>query len=188
MATSLQASNGSNPESDWDQGYGYQFWRCQHGNYRGDGAFGQYCIVMPELDAVIAITSGSNDMQGILNMVWDNVLPAIQDEALATDEASLNALKARLENLALSTISGEEKSPLADELTGKKFKIEANNLGVEAIAFDLIDGEKHLTVWNSIGEQSIPVGFNTMLKGNFSFPDQVAWATAASGAWISGTN
>ena len=188
MATSLQASNGSNPESDWDQGYGYQFWRCQHGNYRGDGAFGQYCIVMPELDAVIAITSGSNDMQGILNMVWDNVLPAIQDEALATDEASLNALKARLENLALSTISGEEKSPLADELTGKKFKIEANNLGVEAIAFDLIDGEKHLTIWNSEGEQSIPVGFNTMLKGNFSFPKQITWATAASGAWISDTN
>ena len=23
-ATSLQTSNGSNPESDWDQGYGYQ--------------------------------------------------------------------------------------------------------------------------------------------------------------------
>ena len=62
-ATSRQVSNGSNPASDWDQGYGYQFWRCRHGVYRGDGAFGQYCIVMPEQDAVIAITSGVRDMQ-----------------------------------------------------------------------------------------------------------------------------
>ena len=62
-ATSRQTSNGSNPNSDWDQGYGYQFWRCRHGAYRGDGAFGQYCIVLPEQDAVIAITSGVKDMQ-----------------------------------------------------------------------------------------------------------------------------
>ena len=51
------------PTSDWDQGYGYQFWRSRHDSYRGDGAFGQYCIVMPELDAVVAITSGVRDMQ-----------------------------------------------------------------------------------------------------------------------------
>ena len=30
-ATSFQTSNGSNPKSDWDQGYGYQFWRCRNG-------------------------------------------------------------------------------------------------------------------------------------------------------------
>ena len=28
MATSKQVSNGSNPQSDWNQGYGFQFWRC----------------------------------------------------------------------------------------------------------------------------------------------------------------
>ena len=43
-ATSRQTSNGSNPKSDWDQGYGYQFWRCRHGFYRGDGAFGQEAV------------------------------------------------------------------------------------------------------------------------------------------------
>ena len=29
LATSKQVSNGSNPKSDWDQGYGFQFWRCR---------------------------------------------------------------------------------------------------------------------------------------------------------------
>src|SRR5215208_3431464 len=61
-ATALQTSNGSSPKSDWDQGYGYQFWRSRHNSYRGDGAFGQYCFVIPELDAVVAITSGVRDM------------------------------------------------------------------------------------------------------------------------------
>ena len=47
-ATSLKTANGSAPTSDWDQGYGYQFWRCRHNAFRGDGAFGQYCIVIPD--------------------------------------------------------------------------------------------------------------------------------------------
>src|SRR5262249_17904140 len=76
-ATSRQVSNGSSPQSDWDQGYGYQFWRCRHGAFRGDGAFGQYCLVMPEQDAVLAITSGVKDMQAVLNLVWDKLLPAL---------------------------------------------------------------------------------------------------------------
>ena len=41
-------------KNDWLQGYCYQFWRCQHNAFRGDGAFGQFTIVMPEQDAVIA--------------------------------------------------------------------------------------------------------------------------------------
>ena len=49
MATSKQVSNGSNPQSDWNQGYGFQFWRCKF-DYRGDGAFGQFCVVMPKLN------------------------------------------------------------------------------------------------------------------------------------------
>ena len=74
-ATARQTSNGSNPKSDWDQGYGYQFWRCRHGAYRGDGAFGQYCIVLPDKDAVIAITSGVKDMQFVLDLVWESCCP-----------------------------------------------------------------------------------------------------------------
>ena len=57
-ATSLQIANGSNPNSDWDQGYGYQFWRCRNGAFRGDGAHGQFCVVLPKQDTVVAITSG----------------------------------------------------------------------------------------------------------------------------------
>ncbi|MBC7808885.1 MAG: serine hydrolase, partial [Akkermansiaceae bacterium] len=64
-ATAKHVSNGNDPGNDWNQGYGFQFWRCRHGAYRGDGAFGQYCVVLPEQEAVVAITSRVNDMGAV---------------------------------------------------------------------------------------------------------------------------
>lgn len=100
-ATSKQVSNGSDPSRDWDQGYGFQFWRCRHGAYRGDGAFGQFCIVLPEQDAVIAITADAKDMQAELNVVWDKLLPAFWKEALAANPEEEAKLKALLANLSV---------------------------------------------------------------------------------------
>ena len=63
--------------SDWMQGYGYQMWRCRPGCFRADGARGQYIIVVPERNAVIAITSDVEDLQGELNLVWERILPIL---------------------------------------------------------------------------------------------------------------
>lgn len=93
QATSKQVSNGSDPQRDWDQGYGFQFWRCRHDAFRGDGKDGQFCIVLPKLDAVIAITANTGDMQAELNVVWDNLLPAFHDQPLAADPEGLAKLK-----------------------------------------------------------------------------------------------
>lgn len=51
-------------------GYGYQMWQCQPGCARADGAFGQFIVVWPEHDAVIAITSGTARTQEQLDAVW----------------------------------------------------------------------------------------------------------------------
>lgn len=64
--------------NDWMQGYGYQIWRGRHNTYRADGANGQYIIVMPDQDAVVAITANLNDMATELNLVWDIILPEIE--------------------------------------------------------------------------------------------------------------
>ncbi|MCW6004179.1 hypothetical protein K1W54_06235 [Micromonospora sp. CPCC 205371] len=58
--TPLSVSKSSLDTVDLRHGYGYQFWRSRHG-YRADGAFGQFCLVLPEHDAVVAITSGTPD-------------------------------------------------------------------------------------------------------------------------------
>ena len=72
------AAKGMTPEtSDWMQGYGYQMWRCRPGCFRADGARGQYIIVVPDKNAVIAITSDNGDLQGELNLVWERILPVL---------------------------------------------------------------------------------------------------------------
>ncbi|WP_460533071.1 serine hydrolase domain-containing protein [Humibacter ginsengiterrae] len=78
-------------DSDWEQGYGFQFWMARHG-FRGDGAFGQYCIVLPEQDAVVAITSQTVDMQDVLNRVWKHLLPAFRDAPLSPQPGGGDAL------------------------------------------------------------------------------------------------
>lgn len=94
QATSKQVSNGSDPNSDWNQGYGFQFWRCRNDAFRGDGKDGQFCVVMPELDAVVAITSNTGDLQGELSLVWDKILPGLKDAALPEDrEANAELLQ-----------------------------------------------------------------------------------------------
>lgn len=110
-ATSAQIlSSGGSPDrpdklNDWKQGYGYQFWRSQYGNYRGDGAFGQYCIVMPNHHAVVVLTSETTDMQGELDLIWRYLLPAMRDLPLPAD-ASTQVLRNKLQQLAIPTPSG----------------------------------------------------------------------------------
>ena len=86
-ATSRQVPNGNNEKSDWNQGYGYQFWRSRHGAFRGDGAFGQFCVVLPEQDAVVVLTAQTGNMAAELNVVWDKLLPAFGPKPLAEDKA-----------------------------------------------------------------------------------------------------
>ena len=61
--------------SDWAQGYGYSYWIARHG-YRGDGAYGQYGVVLPEHGVALAITSEVLDMQSVLDLAWAHLLPA----------------------------------------------------------------------------------------------------------------
>ncbi|MDO5309590.1 MAG: alpha/beta hydrolase-fold protein [Planctomycetia bacterium] len=91
-ATSKHVSNGSDPNSDWAQGYGYQFWRCRHNAYRGDGMYCQFCIVMPDQNIVVAINSDCNNYQGEVNVLFDTLLPAIKDEPLPENEEALAKL------------------------------------------------------------------------------------------------
>ncbi|WP_344101316.1 serine hydrolase [Myceligenerans crystallogenes] len=66
---------------EWQQGYGYQFWRSRFGAYRADGAFGQYAIVWPEHEVVLAITAGVRNLQSVQDAVWDGLLPALDPAA-----------------------------------------------------------------------------------------------------------
>jgi CubicO group peptidase (beta-lactamase class C family) len=101
-ATSRQVENDKAPSRgnpDWREGYGFQFWQCRHGAYRGDGRDGQFCIVLPKQDAVIAITAKTGNMQRQLDLVWEYLLPAFQDQTLPENAAEFTKLRQTLAGL-----------------------------------------------------------------------------------------
>lgn len=182
-ASARQTSNGSNPKSDWEQGYGYQFWRSRHG-YRGDGAFGQFCLVLPEQDAVIAITSGIGDMGSVMNPVWEQVLPAMGPKALAADEAAQGKLKAKLASLAIATAQGKASSGQAARVAGKRYAFPANDAKIESLTLaSAADGSAKLTVRVDGREEALSLGHGRWELGRGQFWAWREMALAGSGAW-----
>jgi CubicO group peptidase (beta-lactamase class C family) len=182
-ATARQTSNGSSPTSDWDQGYGYQFWRCRHGAYRGDGAFGQFCIVLPEQDAVIAITSGVRDMQGVLNLVWDKLLPAFHPGTLADDSGGVARLVQREKSL---TLRAPEGSGTAADVFGKAYVFPTNDRKLESITLERAGDDRATAVLCARfdgTEHRIELGRGHWQNGKAAWMRLGAQPVSACGAW-----
>lgn len=179
-ATARQTSNGSNPASDWDQGYGYQFWRGRHGVYRGDGAFGQYCIVMPEQDAVIAITSGVRDMQSVLNLVYDKLLPGLKPNALPSNEEARAKLESTLKGLTLKTIGTKGTPP---NLVGRTFKFSTNPGKLESLTLESDDKGFTIDAKVAGAERRIASAPGAWKKGRAAWGRMAEEPAAATGAW-----
>lgn len=185
LATSRQTSNGSSPNSDWEQGYGYQFWRSRHG-YRGDGAFGQYCMVLPEQDTVIAITSGIGNMASVMNLIWDQLLPTLGPTSLSADTDSLSKLKARLASLTLRTAPGHANSPIVAKVAGKRYTFPANDAKIESLTLTSApDGGTAVRFTVDGREELIPLGHERWqpTRGRLWFPKEIP--LAGNGAWSS---
>lgn len=180
-------------KSDWHQGYCYQFWRCRHNAFRGDGAFGQFTIVMPEHDAVIAITSESPSMQGELDLVWEHLLPGLKNGPLPTNNASQERLSRRLGTLALDPPKGQPASSLAAKISGKNFKMSPNSMNVESVAFEFGRAACAFQLRDGQGRYSVQGGLEKWIEGETSMPGTPPSLTsnrtglnskvAASGTW-----
>jgi hypothetical protein len=138
---------------------------------------------MPEMDAVLAITSGCNDMQGILDLVWEHLLPAMEENVLPEDEEAYNRMTNRMDELVISTLDGTESSCLAEKLRGKVFHLEPGDMGIESIRFDRVSFPGKLTVTAGGLAQSFQVGFDSYEKGILRYPDLVSDKIATCGAW-----
>lgn len=141
-STQKQIENGTpvpGKPCDWAMGYGYQFWRCEpEGVYRGDGAYGQYCIVLPLQDAVIVTNAGTHDMQAILTEIWATLLPAM-GAPMAENPDALAALRLAEAEAHIEYPSG---TPLPQELCG------VYTLGDRTLRLSLVGDALHLEQMN----------------------------------------
>lgn len=176
-ATGSRVSNGdSATDSDWTQGYGYQFWRCRHGHYRGDGAFGQFCIVMPGCDAVLAITSGVGNMSAVTNAAWTHLMPAMSDRAVSNDRA--DELTHRLAALSIPPPAGEPTAPTVQRVSGRRWRFEPNGEGLESATLRFDADRCTITRTSAAGTETLVCGTHAWIHGT------APWGPVASrGAW-----
>ena len=152
------APQSKKDSSDWMQGYCYQFWRSRHNSYRGDGAFGQYILVFPEQDAVIAITSETANMQTQLELVWQHLLPAMQNGKLPVNKASVAGLKKRLSTLQLPIPVKSDSATVVPSVAGKKYAIESNDKHMQEVSFAEKDRNYLLTLKTDTATYTINFG------------------------------
>ena len=189
MASSKQTSNGKNPDSDWEQGYGFQFWRCRHNCFRADGAGGQFCIIMPEQNAVLAITSAVQDMQLLLNLVWKYLLPTLNGLEKIDDKKYQTRLKEKIQKLSILCPSGENKTENS-EILNKKYSFAENILNIRNFEFinqNTIVFETHLN-------EVLPIefGYSKWINDNnkfliFNAINNSVEDVFAAGAWKNNT-
>jgi CubicO group peptidase (beta-lactamase class C family) len=162
------ARQSQKDSSDWLQGYCYQFWRCRNNAFRADGAYGQYIIVMPEKDAVVAITCESPNMQSEINLVWDYLLPAFNEGQLPENKPASDKLKERLASLSLAPASGSAEIP-AKFTNPSEFVFPENPYHFKSINISLTDTCHVNFVFDSV-EYLVDFGSGKWLKGETSMP------------------
>jgi CubicO group peptidase (beta-lactamase class C family) len=189
-ATSRQTSSGSDPQDNWECGYGYQFWMNPVGGFRADGANGQYSIVLPEKDLVVTITSGTADLKGVMNTVWAKLLPAVHDGALPPNPAALSALKKRLAELSLPPPLGSAHSAAEAGVSGKVYTFPENELGLTSAEVLFSSEGTQIAFTDADGRHVIACGQGAWTRGRTHFRKRITniWdaseqGIAAAGAW-----
>jgi CubicO group peptidase (beta-lactamase class C family) len=173
-ATRSHISNGDPSDAnDWHQGYGFQFWRCRHNAYRGDGAFGQYCVVLPDQDAVIAITSNVDNMQTVLNLAWDYLLFGKEQEA------KLPTLP-----LEISSPIGEATSSLSVPATPYTFPENDQKITDIACTFTETTATFVINAWGTRHYIDVGNGYWHESQTSFNVSHVPSRPTTAKGAWI----
>lgn len=174
-ATAYQVATNREDSSDWDQGYGYQFWRCRHDAYRGDGAFGQFCIVLPDKDTVIVTTAGVDNMPDVINAVWAHLLPAIHPHSLEHTDAYEHLQQ---KNSSLNYhLEGHVTSPGMKNIHGNTYALTPNDKHLQAMTFALEEEKLFLTLTISQQTTCIPVGLShweeSMIDNDFGFKEKI---------------
>ncbi len=122
QATAKQIDNagaGWGGDNDWQAGYCFQLWRCRpEGVFRGDGDYGQFGIVMTRQDTVLVIQSASQTLQAVLETVWEELLPNIQNAPLPESPKDHHILANRLRHLELNPLLGTRCPGGEDSLNG----------------------------------------------------------------------
>ncbi|MEV8371851.1 serine hydrolase [Kribbella sp. NPDC056861] len=165
------------PLPGWSQnpdflcGYGYQFWISRHG-YHGHGAFGQYCVVVPSHDLVIALTAAIDQTDAVPGVFWDCLLPGL-DQAGSPEQDEI--LAERLRQLSFVPVEGSAE-PTRSGTARVDASVEGSALpDGTTVVVEPVDGGWHLQLGPAL---KVAVGY-----GEWRESSPLGRPVVAAGAW-----
>lgn len=162
--------------ADWQVGYGRQVWRCRPDGFRADGAYGQFALVLPRHDLVVATTACTEATQEVLDAVWEELLPALSDAPLPPDPAAHARLVAALEAAALPSIASVAPVPSGCGPWTFTHTPSPEHPRLTTVEVAAADDGWHLVVDDG-GSLHVPCG-------DGRWPDAVASPFVATGGWV----
>ncbi len=148
-ATSSHSVDVNNGSIDWISGYGYQFWLNARGGYRGDGAFGQLCLVFPEEELAVTLLAEAGNMPKEVELIY-----GLMDTMFSENGGDASAL----ESMAKALYAPEGGADFNGDI---QFETEENPAEISAVRFF---GERLLHV-----EMQTAYGNKEFVCGNGEF-------------------
>lgn len=146
-------------------GYGYQWWVDEDAEaYYAEGAFGQFSIVFPNHDAVLAITAGIPRGAPFEQLIFEYFPAAFGDATFVSGAAGANELEARLENWRLLPEAQITTSPMANTVSGQTYVIEKNEDNVTAVRLNFSADKVDFRMSDHRGDHVVRVGLKDWIE------------------------
>ena len=146
--------------------YGYQWWLGPHGAYNADGLFGQYAVVFPEQNAVLALNSALPPKAGFNAGILYKHFPAAFGEALAPRAREDAALSARTRALRLQPPMRATTSPIIASVSGQRFDFADNPEKVKSMRLDFTPQACTFTMEDDRGTHTVQVGLRQPIEAD----------------------
>ena len=155
-ALSVHSDNSGNGTPDWVSGYGFQFWKNSRSGFRGDGAFGQLCMIFPDKDMVVAAEVFCKEsMQSEIECVYE-----LADNLYGNSDVTDEDLRSFADNL-----NAPEKY-CGGALPDCEFICNDNTLGITLIRFVEDDESIRLNISDGTCRQDMVFGKGVYKQSN----------------------
>ena len=155
--------------------YGYHIWHCggHDGAVRADGALGQYVISVLDKDMVVVMTEATlGNGRDQRRLIWDVLLPHIQDEPLPANKKDYQKLLKKQEGYKLAKVKGKASSAFASNWENKTIELGKNTFGWKSLKLNFGKKEVTMTVTETNGKSyELPFGYQEWITTTFdSYP------------------
>ena len=178
-------------------GYGYQIWRNKGNGFAFRGMGSQYAVGFPDKDFLftcISDTQGAESGTPILDVMLEELFPHLSDTPLPEDPETQDALRSKIDQLAVLPVPGQTDSTCADSMNGIWYNLDENPMGITRMRVTLEGDQGTWEYTNGQGDNTLTFGIGRTVTGRFPqrnyFGEQIGvvpgveYECLASAAWV----